>query len=238
MDTNISICSNTIVKNGKPFIGAVLRQALPYVNRAIVTISEKSDDGTLKILRELEKEFKPKVYIDFENVQAPRELTYVRQNQLKRVFEDWVWFLDDDDYWPNEKIEAMIKLMEEHNDNPEVDALTMCPFQVIDEKHYDLSWLGRFFTKFFKQQEGVHYRHPWPRDLIYKGDEVLYWKRNKKVLKVPPRFFHLSYLKGGSFRNEEWAKKFGHKVGKFAPFPEEEMDNVWKIYEIFNENAS
>ena len=231
----IDIASNTIVKNGQPFIGAVLRQALPYVNRAIITVSEKSDDGTLQTLRKIEKEFNPKVYIDFENVKSPGELTQVRQNQLMRVFEDWVWFLDDDDYWPTEKIEQMIELMEKHNEDKKVDAFTVCPFQVVDEKNYDLNWLNKWFTKFFKQQDGVHYRHPWPRDLIYKHDELLYWKKNSKVVKVPPRFFHLSYLKGGSFRNDEWAKKFGHTVGPMAKFPKEEMDNIWKIYDVLNE---
>ena len=151
-----------------------------------------------------------------------------------RVFEDWIWFLDDDDYWPNEKIEEVIRHLEKHNDDPKIDAFTVCPFQVVNEKHYDLHWLGKWFTKFFKQQQGVHYKHPWPRDLIYKNNELLYWKKNKKVVQIPPRFFHLSYLKEGSFREQDWAKKFEHKIGKLAKYPEEEKENIWKIYEILN----
>lgn len=230
----MDIASNTIVKNGQPFIGEVLRQALPHVNRAIITISEKSDDGTLGEIRTIEREFKDKVYIDFENVQSPGELTQVRQKQLDRVYEDWVWFLDDDDYWPTDKIEEIKKLMEKYNEDENVDALTVCPYQVINQDYYDLGWLNKWFTKFFKKSEDVHYRHPWPRDLIYKGNQVLYWKKNPKVLKVPVRFFHLSNLKSHSFRDEDWADKFSKNEGTTAQYPPEEMENIWKIYDIFN----
>ena len=129
-----------------------------------------------------------------------------------------------------ESIEKMIKIMKDDINNPEVDAWTMCPFQLIDETHYDLGWLKKFFTKFFKFDGDVHYRHPWPRDLIYKGDKVLYWKKNTRVKKVPVRFFHLSYLKSGSFRDEKWAKRYGHKIGKSMKLPSEEMENVSKIF--------
>lgn len=231
---DISICSHTIVKNGKPFIEPVLRQVIPYVDRTIITVSEKSDDGTLSIVRQLEKENPGKVRVLFENVKTPGELTQVRQDQLNRTYEDIVWFLDDDDYWPNEKIEAMLKIIEEDFDNPNIHAWTMCPYQLVNSEEYDLGWLGKFFTKFFKFDQSVHYRHPWPRDLIYRGDEVLYWKKNPKVKRVPVRFFHLSYLKDGSFRTEEWAKKFSHKIGLKEPIPPEERGNIFSIFENLN----
>lgn len=232
----MDIVSHTLVRNGKPFIDLVLRQAIPYVNRALITISEKSNDGTLSIIRKLEREFPTKVRVFFENVNKPGELTKIRQAQLDRTYEDVVWFLDDDDYWSNESIEAMIKIVEKDLNNPEVDAWTMFPYQLMDNKFYDVAWTNRWFTKFFKFNEDVHYRGAWPRDLIYKGDEILYWKKNTKVKKVPVRFFHLSYIKGGSFRTEEWASEYKHKMGSMMKLPREEMVHIDKIYDALRKN--
>jgi len=227
----VTICSHTICKNSQPFIDLVLRQAIPHVNRMFITISEKSTDGTIDVVRKIEKEFKDKVRLDFENVVTPGELTQVRQNQLNHTYEDWVWFLDDDDYWPTKSIEAVIELLNKEED---VDGYSFTPFQMVDQKHYDLSWTDKSFTKFFKYQDGVHYRHPWPRDLIYKGDSVLYWKKNKRVPRVPIRFLHLSNIKDSSFRDEEWADKFKKDYGALMEYPEEIMEEVWKIYDTKN----
>lgn len=227
----VDIVSHTIVKNGQPFIELVLRQALPFVNRALITVSEKSTDGTIDVLRKLEKEFDEKIRLDFENVATPSELTGVRQNQIQHTYEDWIWFLDDDDYWPTSSIEQVVELLDKKED---VDGYSFTPYQMVDARHYDLSWVDKSFTKFFKFQDGVHYRHPWPRDLIYKGDSVLYWKKNSRVPRVPIRFLHLSNLKDNSFRKESWAGKFKSDPGAVMEYPSEVMSDVWKIYETKN----
>lgn len=227
----VTIVSHTLVKNGQPFIEMVLRQAIPYVNRALITVSEKSTDGTIDILRNLEHEFPEKVRLYFENVATPGELTGVRQAQLNHTFEDWVWFLDDDDHWPDSSIKEVMDLLNKEED---VDAYSFTPYQIVDEKHYDLSWTNKSFTKFFKYQDGVHYRYPWPRDLIYKDESVLYWKKNSRVPRVPIRYFHLSNLKSSSFRDELWAIKFREKTGPLMEYPKEILEDVWKIYDTKN----
>jgi len=152
-----SFCSHTLVRNGMPFIDLVLRQVIPFANRCLVTISDKSTDGTLKVLRQLEKEFPNKVFIDFENVKSPGELTGERQKQVDKTYEDWILFLDDDDYWPKESLKEILLKIEASN---EIDAYSVTPYQVIDEHHYDLNWHNKSFTKWFKNQKGINYRHP------------------------------------------------------------------------------
>jgi glycosyltransferase involved in cell wall biosynthesis len=220
------ITSHTLVKNGKPFIDLVLRQAEPFVDKMLITISERSDDGTLELLRKFERDYPRKVEINFENVADKSLLTGERQKQLDKTIGGWVWFLDDDDFWPTDAIVEVVKLL---NEDKDVDGYSFNPYQLIDLKTHDDSWRIKSFTKFFKKQDGVHYEHPWPRDLIYKGKDCLHWRRNHRVPHVQNiHFFHLSNLKNCSFRNEEWSK--GHYIketGEPNPIPygyEKEME--------------
>jgi glycosyltransferase involved in cell wall biosynthesis len=225
-----TICAHTIVKNGMPFIGLVLRQVLPMVNRSYITISEKSNDGTLDVLKKIEKEFAPKVTILFENVQDPAELTKERQKQLDMTLEDWVLFLDDDDFWSSEALAEIHDLMEDHD----VDGFAVRPYQLINQDYYDQSFKNKWFTKFFRNQPGVHYEHPWPRDLIYKGSELLYWKTNPRVPRIPVRYFHLSHIKDYSFRNQPEFKEYYQSPGPWTMIPTRTRNDVWKIYDEFN----
>ena len=238
----MNFVSHTLVRQGMPFIDLVLRQVIPFANRCLVTISEKSTDGTLQILRKLEKEFPDKIKIDFENVQSAGELTNERQKQVEKTYEDFILFLDDDDYWPTESLEKMIELIEKDND---VDGYSINPYQVIDQRHYDGGWWNKWFSKWFKNQSGINYRGKWPRDMIWLNDTMLYWKTNPCIPKVSqffdydyPRFFHLSYIKGHSFRSEDWAKKFAHQIGTPIVFPKNEMKHIWKIYEELHAKSS
>lgn len=224
-----TFCSHTLVKQGMPFIDIVLRQVIPYANRCLVTISEKSTDGTLEVIKQIDKDFPNKISLDFENVQSPGDLTQERQKQLERTHEDWILFLDDDDYWPEESLEEIIELLNESD-----DAFAINPYQIINQRYYDHSWRYKWFTKWFRNQSGLHYEHNWPRDLIYLRDKVLYWRRNPKVKRITPKFFHLSNIKYVSFRSEEWAKEFLQKTGAGKEYPEEVKKHIWRLYEQFN----
>ena len=230
----MKICSHTLVKNGMPFIGLVLRQAIPFVARCLITVSEKSDDGTLGILKELQLEYPHKIFIDFEAVNSPRELTKERQKQVDKTTEDWIWFLDDDDYWPIGYITNIVEFLD--NCDNEFDALAVNPYQVLTELQHDWDWRHRWFTKFFRNDARINYRNPWPRDLIYLGDEVLYWKKNPRVKRIGTRFFHLSYIKQHSFRDEVWAAEFAHKVGNPASLSQNEKIHIERMYEQLRNN--
>ncbi len=225
-----TIVSHTIVRDGMPFIGLVLQQVLPYMNRCLITISEKSIDNTLQILRKLEKQHPHKIKIYFENVSMPGLLTKERQKQVSRSYEDWILFLDDDDFWSEESLEEMIELLD-----TDKDALANNPYQVIDRHHYDHSWRFKWFTKWFKNQEGINYRKQWPKDLIYLNDDMLYWRnQNKRTIRVKPRYFHLSNIKPNSFRDKKWAKKFKSDTGSGIEYPEEVKKHIWRIYDELN----
>ena len=221
--------SHTLVRNGQPFIGLILLQVIPFAEKCLVTISEKSDDGTIEIVQRLKEEFPDKIKISWENVETPADLTKERQKQLdKTPYGAWVLFLDDDDFWSTKSLETVVSL---ETDDTDIDALACNPLQVIDKQYYDLSWNKKWFTKWFKNQPGVQYRHPWPKDLIYLNDKQLYWKNNERVAKLETKYFHLSNIKYGSFRTEDWAKKYYKEIGQGYFIPQMYKQDMEKIYE-------
>lgn len=207
----MTIASNTIVKNGMPFIGKVLSQVAPYMDEMVITMSCESTDGTLEELRKIADLYLGKVKLIFEDVSSPGELTEVRNQQLKVTACEWILFLDDDDFWPQEELE---KCLAELGKDQETLAYSVSPYQLIDFSTYDASWKNKSFSKFLRR-EGLQYIRPWPRDLPADAEgKPLYWKTHSKVKTLPYRFYHLSYLKSSSFREEEWAKAFRQKIGR------------------------
>ena len=204
------ISANTICRNGMPFIGKVLRQVAPLVDELIITISEKSDDGTVKEISRVYEDFPRKVFVDFENV-PQGELTKVQQAQADRSKGDWILFLSDDDYWPTEELRKCIQQLDK---NPDILAYSVNPYQLVDNEHYDASWNNKSFSKFLRK-DGMKYIGTWPRELpCDKYSKPLYWKTHVQVQRLPYRFYHLSYLKEYSFRNEKWAKAFRFRRGR------------------------
>ena len=212
----MTLSSITLVKNGMPFIGKVLKQVAPYMKDMVITISENSNDGTLKeIYRELE-EYKDKIKLDFENVASPGALTQIENRQLTMTDSDWILFLSDDDYWKREDLELCLKAIESPY-NQDYLAYSVSPYQLLDFEHYDASWDKKSFSKFLKR-DGLQFIRPWPKDLpADKWGEPLYHKTHLKVHRLPYRFYHLSYLKNHSFRTEEWAIKYRFKKGSAVP---------------------
>ena len=229
----MKITSNTLVRNGMPFIDLVLRQVEPFVDEMIITQSLKSTDRTSKVIERFEKQFPVKTKVYFEDVEEPGMLTNVREQQLKVSNSDWILFLDDDDYWPTSSLEQIVELIKKDED---VDGYSFTPLQVVDDKYHDKSWAHKGFTKLFRNRSGVHYERNWPRDLIFKYEQPLYWKANPRVKSVKIPFFHLSYIKGGSFREEDWACSFKHALGSKRTYQKKYKVEINKLYEYIRRN--
>jgi len=197
----MSICSHTIVKNGQPFIDLVLNQVLPFVDRAIVTVSVKSTDGTKELLEKMAKD-NPKINLIYEDVYKPDYLTYERQLQVGRTTEDWILFLDDDDYWPTKSLDEVFDYINTVADSNVTDGLAFNPIQMVDFENEDESWRYKWFTKVFPNVRGLHYRFPWPKDAIFIDNRWCYWRKNKRIRQFTnARYFHLCNLKNESFRD-------------------------------------
>ena len=92
-----SISSNTIVKNGMPYIGKVLEQVEPYMQEMFITYSVNSDIETKKVVWAFAEKYGDKVILEVENISRPGDLTKVQPVQLDKTTIDWILFMSDDD---------------------------------------------------------------------------------------------------------------------------------------------
>jgi len=214
----MTIASNTIVKNGMPYIGDVLRQVAPLVDRMDIALSLFSRDDTYKEILKVMEEFPKKIYFSWEGTARSALLTEVRNIQVQRSKEDWILFLDDDDWWETDTLKKCLE--EIKKDGDKYFAYSVTPWQLLDAEHYDVSWKNKSFSKFLRNKD-LCYKGAYPEDMpTDKEGRKLYWKKHPLVKTLPHRFYHLSYLKKYSFRNEPWARGYAFYKGEPAMLPE------------------
>ena len=88
--------SHTIVKDGMPFIGLVLRQVEPFMEEMLIDVSEKSSDGTMGEVERFKKEYGDKVIITIEREKSFKDVVNARNRQANNTKTTWVMILDDD----------------------------------------------------------------------------------------------------------------------------------------------
>lgn len=227
----MTIAAHTLVKNGMPLIVPVIKNVVPYVDRCLITISEKSNDGTTEALQLLLSEFPDKIEIYSENVGMAKDLTKERQNMLDRTTEDWIMVLDDDDWWPKASLEAMVKVLEEAKD---VDGFCVPGIQVLDKEYADYNWRKSYLTKFLRNQDGLWWRNPWPKDLPYYGGIPISLRWDEKAYKLPFPFLHLAEIKPYSFRKSELKLKYQTTPLKTFPIPKWLRPELERIYKCLS----
>lgn len=191
--------SHTIVKDGMPFIGLVLRQIESLMNEMLIDVSEKSSDGTMEELQRFKEEYGDKVTITIEREKEFKDVTNARNRQIGSTKTSWSIVLDDDDFWCQDDLKKAIDYVYKYEE--EIDGLSVSPYQMIDFKTYDVSWLGkRRFSKFLKIQPELHYRGGFPKEIPFLGEMSLYHKVNSRMRNVPFPFYHLALMKYNSFR--------------------------------------
>lgn len=205
----MKIISNTIVKNGMPYIGKVLEQVEPFMDMMIITLSEKSNDGTKDVIIDFIKKHPNKIILFSEDVKSQDYLTEERNKQLKYSDSEWILLLDDDDYWPTDQLEGCIK---ELPNDPDILACQVNPVQLLDKETCNAKWENKkWFPKFLRKDPSLHFVYPWPRDMPVNGT-IIHWKYCDKIKNLPYRFYHLANVKDYSFRKkEEWAKWYNRE---------------------------
>ena len=183
----MEITTHTICKNSADFIEPVLKQVIPYIKKAIVSVDIASSDGTIEILNRLAKE-NQKIELNYYSVKNPfKDLVVQRNEQIKKTETEWIWILDDDDLYSEKQIKNIFKILEKGK----ADAYLLPCWFVVDKEHYyppKGAWAERFFRNV--------------PNLKWEG-EFLYETIKKAKIKIKTAYFiHLSYLKTHSWRKE------------------------------------
>lgn len=213
----MTITSNTLVRNGMPFIGKVLRQVAPFMDEMVICISKSSNDGTKEEIMKVMAPYQGKIVWMTEDVKNKGDLTEVENDMVRKSTSDWVLFLSDDDYWPQDQLRLCLSELKK---DPTILAYSVAPYQLIDLGHYDPTWDKKSFSKFLRNEE-LNFKGPWPKDMPFSGNTSLYHGHSPQVVKkLSYRFYHLSYMKETSFRKEEWVpERWRFNFGKGVEMP-------------------
>ncbi len=93
----------------KETIKSVIKQT--YTNWNLIIVDDCSDEKTVNILKKYQKNKKFKIYFLKKNQGAG----YCRNYAIKKSKSPFIAFLDSDDIWKKNKLEAQIKFMNENN---------------------------------------------------------------------------------------------------------------------------
>lgn len=191
-----TIATHTIVKNGADFIELCLRQVIPFVDRVDVAVSRHSTDGTPEIIKRLTQEF-PKVEMHPYSEDDLEGLTKVRNRQLDRTEEDYIWILDDDEYYLLDDVQTIVNesLLDKH------DVYQFAFWLMWDCELYHVPRSRIFTSRVIKNFVGLRWDYPF-------GNETLFVKGIKvddeyfDIHQSPIRYVHFSMLKKNSWRKE------------------------------------
>ena len=211
---NISV--NTMIKNGEDFIEVCLKAVLPYVSEVIVSIDKKSTDNTVSIIREIASR-NNKIKIDYFEVDDFRKLTEIRNQQLKKSTGDWIWILDDDEYYSKEDIEIILKEMETCGK----DNIALKKKFVLPDYRYHPRFSIKHIERIFKNKSTLEWKGQFQFECVYDGEKRIWLGRNPDLIYISEgEFIHLSHLKKSSWRKDNKAKEFNtYSKEQLAKFP-------------------
>lgn len=212
-----------IVRNGEDVIRFCLLSVLLYVERVIVTVDSRSNDNTRNILQEMQKEFF-NLEVDEYQIRDPViDLVAMRNLQLSKVREKWVWIVDSDEYY-SEKTMKMIEYVLNFDKN-EYDTYAFRCWAVWDDENGHKSSSKSIIPRVFRRQDGMQWRGKWGEESIYKGDINMCMDDDPRFRELSLRYIHLTHIK-----KDPWRKEMGQERvadGKYLyPLPQEVINII------------
>lgn len=189
----VEVATNTIVKNGADFIGPCLEAVLPHVTRSYVALDVASSDGTSAVLFRLAQKYRNLHVMHYEIRGNPLEdLTMVRNALLQCTPEQWVWVVDDDEFYPDNEIRAILDEL-----SREEAHIYAFPFWLLyDRERYHTMRSRQYAPRIFRNVSTMEWKGAF-------GKEMLVYNGFTPVLKpMPNRYIHFSFIKKNSWRKD------------------------------------
>lgn len=200
----MSIEVHTICKNSADFLELCLKQVIPYVDIVRLYCDKDSEDGTDKIAKRL-SEKNENIKLTFYEVKDPiKDLVAVRNKMLDESIADWIWILDDDEFYTNSQIEEI----KEELARSEYNAYALPFWFILDKNHYHPQRSKSFAERFFRNKDTLEWKGNFSREAIHDENGWMDSKRRKDIVRIPEMYIHLSYLKKYSWRDKFGKKKF------------------------------
>lgn len=199
--TNITV--HMMVKNEDQWVRYSLLSILPYVDRILVT-DTGSTDHTLDAIKSLAS---PKIKLTITKVSSPRDVTLIRESQIKDTTTDWFWVVDGDEVYPDETAKEVVK------------AINSGLYEGVTVRRYDLlgdiyhrqkesvgaykMWgtSGHLVLRALKQNKlkGLHMRGDYPNEGYYDAIGSAIINHDPRLHYITKNYlYHAMYLKRSS----------------------------------------
>lgn len=137
-----SVWAHTLVKNEERWLWYAVASIINHVEK-ILLWDTGSTDGTLAIIKELQREFPDKIEFRERNVSSAEEFTLIRQEMLDETKSDWFLMVDGDEIWSEGSINNVIKEIQNNDDKTE--ALVVPTINLVgDMFHFQEKTAGRY----------------------------------------------------------------------------------------------
>ena len=228
-----------IVLNGEPFTRYCINALYPHAHeilisegacegaRGVANPDGHSQDGTLEILREIKRHGDPKNKITIITAEDeghpngfwPGEKLEQSRAYAKRATGNYLWQVDIDEFYKDEDIESIKKILE---DDPDITSISFKQQQFWGGFDYLVDgWLlkrgAEEFHRLFKWGLGFEYashRPPTVTDSRGIDTRKLKWLRAKHTKKLGIYLYHYSFVfpkqvaeKADYYKNAEWSQR-------------------------------
>jgi hypothetical protein len=236
---SVKITFGIIVLNGEPFTRYCIRALYSHAHeiiivegacegaRSVATIDGHSIDGTLELLKEIKRVEDPEnkiIIITAEDYGYPDgfwpgEKNMMSQAYASRATGNYIWQVDIDEFYHDDKIAKIKSLLEE---DPTITAVTFRQVQFWGGFRYLVdSWLLRRgahdFHRLFKWGNGYKYlTHRPPTVLNENGRDLraIHWVKAEDSLRLGIFLHHYSFVfpkqvyeKAQYYKNADWSKR-------------------------------
>lgn len=108
---NKSIAVHMVVKNEDQFLWYSISSILPYVDKMII-YDTGSTDKTVSIIKLFKS---PKIFFEEKGKVDSLSLVKLRQEQIDKSKEDWIWIVDGDEIYPQKTVESILEIINSKN---------------------------------------------------------------------------------------------------------------------------
>lgn len=223
-----SITVHTLVQNEEKYIWFSVMSVIDYVDKVFIW-DTGSSDNTIKIIKEIQKEYPDKVYFKQVGKVDPDQFTSIRQQMLNETKTDWLILVDGDEVWWDETIKEVVGIINDRGDS--FDTIVnkyanligdIFHFQDESAGKYNIDGQSGFLTirAMNRKLPGLNVGKPHGQQGFFDKDGLLIQNRDEK------KRFHLNKVTNLHFTNLPRSKKaFDIKVPKRAMKYKYELGN-------------
>ena len=197
------ISAHMIVKNEDQWVWFSIQSILPYVDELLIT-DTSSTDHTIEIIRSIKSS---KIKLSMVKVGSSADVTSVRQSQLHRTKNAWIWIVDGDEIYS----EATVKECLSAIDSDKYEGIVVRRYDLLgDIYHRQIESVGSYelfgqkghlVTRLINKEKirGLHYQGDYPLEGWFDQTGVSTHDHDRKNWYITDNYlYHAMYLKRSS----------------------------------------